>query len=526
MKTLSALLAATVLAGCAVPPGTFTASTRNAPLVQGPPIEDVVSSFDDALTCLRGRIPPGVVFGVGQVIDATGKETYSDGGTGKFVTQGAGEIVQSALFRAGVSVVNRRDSQISATEANWGIRDIRRQVPVNFFVSGSINSLDFIPGGGFSAQVAGIGPRYRQNRILVALDLTLTDAYTGRVVASVPLQKQIYTREVGGGANTFFGQTLVQFEAGGMEREALHFALRQMLTFATFELIGQLMTPQTFATCRARVAASEGMVRTVGTADRAALLAALQTARQEAARPPAPPLAMPVSKPDPTPEERSAAQQVAGEVALYAARKRAMEANLLPGGPAPAQGQPAQGQPAQGQAQGNAAQAPGGRNGSNGPELTPQQRRAAAIGSESTRFATEAIKAARDSERAQSRTEAVQLAADALQKSNDALRMLQRAAEMGFNGDEAEVAAVVVQQALQAAQRAGTAAAARESDRRRSEREAAEAAAARPAEATPAPAEPAPAAPEPPALARPEDSPAAPLPPGGPVEDRRRIGGR
>lgn len=512
MKHLPILLAATALAGCAVPPGTFTAATQNASLVQGPPIEDVVTSFDDALTCLRSRIPTGIAFAVGQVSDATGKESYADGGTGKFVTQGAGEMVQSALFRAGVSVVNRRDSHISTTEANWGIRDIRRQVPVNFFVSGSINSLDFIPGGGLSAQVGGIGPRYRQNRILVALDLTLTDAYTGRLVASVPLQKQIFTREVGGSASTFFGQTLIQLEAGGMEREALHFALRQMLSLATFELLGQLMTPAAFADCRAKVSAAEGMVKTVGTADRTALAAAIRSARQQEALPPAPPLAVPISNPDASPEERAALQQVAQQVALQRAQQRADQA-----------------QQPQGQGVGQ----------DNRKELTPQQRQAQQpaaaaptptdgerIGRHATLLATEAIRAARDSERAENRSDAIRLAADALQKSNDSLRLLQRAAELGYNGDEGEVTAVVVQQALQAAQRAGTAAAARESDRLRIQREAAGAAGAPAAEtpeagpvpaidATPAP----PPAPEAPSVP-------GPTPEGGPVEDRRRMGGR
>lgn len=157
MKQWGAIMAVTALAACSYPPGSFEPASRNARLVDGPPIEDVVTSFDTALSCLRGKIQPGIIFAVGQVVDATGKETYADGGTGKFVTQGAGEMVQSALFRAGVSVVNRRDPNISITEANWGIRDIKRQMPVNFYVSGSINSLDFIPGGGVSAQIAGIG---------------------------------------------------------------------------------------------------------------------------------------------------------------------------------------------------------------------------------------------------------------------------------------------------------------------------------------------------------------------------------
>jgi curli biogenesis system outer membrane secretion channel CsgG len=401
-----------------MPSGMFTSSSSNAELVDGPPIEDVVTSFDDGLHCLRGKIPSGVVFAVGQVIDATGKETYAEGGTGKFVTQGAGEMIQSALFRAGVSVVNRRDPQISMIEANWGIRDIRRQVPVNFFVSGSINSLDFIPGGGFSAQVAGIGPRYRQNRILIALDLTLTDAYTGRIVASIPLQKQIFTKEYGASANTFFGNTLVQFEAGGMEREALHFALRQMLSLATIELLGQLMKPEVYQPCRDRIEGSGTRSPGIELIDEDALdaallnVAALQTDE-------APALAVAVSQPD----------DVADAAAVGQSVQVAAAAPAVP-----------------------VAQTQGA------PEMPPE---AVQLGRLASVAATEAIRAARDSESATDRAEALKTAAQALQRSNDALRLLQKAAELGFGGDEGEVAAVVVQQSLQAAQKAGTTAAAR-----------------------------------------------------------------
>lgn len=484
-KLLGVLAATMALGGCAVPPGTFTASTQNAPLVEGPPIEDVVTSFDDALTCLRGKIPSGVVFAVGQVIDATGKETYSEGGTGKFVTQGAGEMVRSALFRAGVSVVNRRDPQISLVEANWGIRDIRRQVPVNFFVSGSINSLDSIPGGGFSAQIGGMGPRYRQNRILVAIDLTLTDAYTGRIVASVPLQKQIFTQEYGGSTNTFFGKTLVQFEAGGMEREALHFALRQMLSLATTELLGQLMQPDVFMQCRDRVEVSKGAINRTGTADQAALSAAMRNVGQEMSDEPAPALAIPVSGPDAAPVQNAAPQQAAA--------------------PATQSSQAA----AQQQAQVAAA--------------ATQQTQAQKLGRLSTISATEAIRAARNSEVAANRTDAMKMAAEALQKSNDALRLLQRAAELGFNGDEGEVAAVVVQQALQAAQKAGTEAAGRESDQRRAAREAQEAATNGAGNPATSQALEVPGASQPPANSG-ERPVFGPVPQGGPTPDRRNMG--
>ena len=36
---------------------------------------------------------------------------------GKMVTQGAGDMVQSALFQAGVNLMNRRDPRIIESEA-------------------------------------------------------------------------------------------------------------------------------------------------------------------------------------------------------------------------------------------------------------------------------------------------------------------------------------------------------------------------------------------------------------------------
>ncbi|MCW1920540.1 hypothetical protein NX862_17415 [Rhodobacter sp. KR11] len=404
-RAIPALL---VLTGCSYISAAFTPRDQNLDLVQGPPIQDVVTAFDRALTCLNGKVPRNVIFGVGTVVDSTGKESYADGNAGKFVTQGAGEMVQSALFKAGVSVVNRRDDAIMVSETNWGIRDITRQVPVNFYVSGSINSLDFIPGGGFSAQVAGIGPRYRQSRILVALDLTMTDAYTGRIVANIPLQKQIFTSEIGGSGNNFFGDTLVQMDAGGMQREAINFALRQMISLATFEVLGQIMDQSSLAPCKALIGFEDGGITASGTADPQALrdaIAAMNDTGTEDARP----LSVPVHTAAP---------------------------------PAP-QGQPAAAAP------GAAAPA--------APPVSP----AAFKAEKATTAATMAIRAANDSMAATDTKTAIEKAAEALKLSNLSLLLLKEAAQEGFGGDEGEVAAVVVQQALQAAKEAGTAAAKR-----------------------------------------------------------------
>jgi curli biogenesis system outer membrane secretion channel CsgG len=221
---------------------------------------DVVTPFDQALACLDGRINKDVLrFSVGSVIDATGKEQVTDGGSGKFITQGAGDIVQSALFRAGATVVNRRDPRIIDNEVKWGLLDVKQQALSTFFITGSINSLDFLPGSGYDVQIAGLGPRSRQSRILVGLDLSLTETRTGRILANVALQKQVVATEDGFGAGRFFGKALISADVGGKEREALNLVLRQMLNLATFELLTQVMNPAKYGDCIQLIQAVDGV---------------------------------------------------------------------------------------------------------------------------------------------------------------------------------------------------------------------------------------------------------------------------
>jgi curli biogenesis system outer membrane secretion channel CsgG len=194
------------------------------------------------------------------VLDQTGKEQFTEGGSGKFITQGAGDIVQSALFRTGATVLNRRDPRIMETEVKWGVANPKSIVPSNFFITGSINSLDFIPGGGIDVTIGGVGPRYREHRILIGLDLTMTETKTGRVVANIPLQKQIFANDAAFGIGRFFGDTLVVAEVGNKQREAVHFALRQMLNLATFELLTQVMHPKNYSACRSEIDQIHGAV--------------------------------------------------------------------------------------------------------------------------------------------------------------------------------------------------------------------------------------------------------------------------
>ncbi len=238
------------LTGCT---GLASSNSKPVELVQGPPITDIFTPFDMALSCLKGQLRNDISFSVGAILDQTGKDVVTNGGSGKMVTQGAGDMVQSALFQSGVSVMNRRDPRIIESEAKWGIRDPRQIQASDYYVTGSINSLDFIPGGGLDMQIAGIGPNYSQTRIMVGLDLSLTDTRSSKVVANVSLQKQIAAQDYGISAGRFTGRTLLNIQIGKGEREATNFALRQMLNLATFELLSQVVPPPVFEKCRAEI---------------------------------------------------------------------------------------------------------------------------------------------------------------------------------------------------------------------------------------------------------------------------------
>ena len=109
-----------LLTGCT---GLAPSNRKPVKLVEGPPITDIFTPFDMALSCLKGQLRSDVSFSVGAILDQTGKDVVTNGGSGKMVTQGAGDMVQSALFQAGVSLMNRRDPRIIESEAKWGIRD-------------------------------------------------------------------------------------------------------------------------------------------------------------------------------------------------------------------------------------------------------------------------------------------------------------------------------------------------------------------------------------------------------------------
>jgi len=172
-------------------------------------------------------------------------------------------MMQTMLLHAGAEkVMNRRDPRPVILEAKWGKRDMKKVQVMDYYLTGSINTLDFIPGAAAEVTVAGIGPRYRQSRALVGLDLHLTRADTTEVVGAVNISKQIFAEEMGFGIGRFFGTTLVDFDLGSGNREPLQLSLRSMLQYGLYEILKQV-EPERVSHCQSIVDQVEGVHETV-----------------------------------------------------------------------------------------------------------------------------------------------------------------------------------------------------------------------------------------------------------------------
>jgi len=239
ITTAASLVALLATSACSVAP-----REENVPTPPGPPIvSNLVTPFDQALQCLAETTPRDVrrkmIFGVGEIADLTGKEQMTDGGSGKFVSQGLGDVLQTALVQAGALVVNRRDMRVLVFDRDRA-KLPHNIVPTTHHFTGSINRLDFFPGASVQVGVDGIGAGVRQYRVMVGMNIALTDTRTGEVQKVQALDKQIVGDEVKAGVGRFFGSSLVEVGVNGGSREPLQFVSAQMVKLAGYNTLADV----------------------------------------------------------------------------------------------------------------------------------------------------------------------------------------------------------------------------------------------------------------------------------------------
>ncbi|MDB5408453.1 MAG: putative protein involved in formation of curli polymers-like protein [Rhodospirillales bacterium] len=248
-------------------------TSRNTSLLRGPPIEEVVTPYAAALSCLAkvgGDEPNKPVVAVGAIADRTGKFSLDDGGYK--VSQGPELMVMSALAKTrAVRLVERVDTRVVEWELKYandkilgdGPRTMETdkgpvEVPYrgikagvlkgsDYYLVGGITSIDYnIFSGGAQVSVNNIGPSYREYRLLLSVDLRLVDSRTSEVKQTSTLHKQVVGYETTAGIFKFFGNTLIDFNLGAKKDEPVSLGVRAVLERSVFDLVTALLdTPET-----------------------------------------------------------------------------------------------------------------------------------------------------------------------------------------------------------------------------------------------------------------------------------------
>ncbi len=210
------------------------------------PVTNNPTPYSQCLTGLSAR--PGnnmPTFAVGEVADKTGQINYQE--NGHQLSQGVSEMMISALYKTRkAKLVERLDLRIPLAEVKLAeqgklSRSISSygQLPASdFVITGALTELNYnIVSGGAQAFVTGIGGGAKTVVINVALDLRVINSRTFAVDYVTSLQKQIFGVEVEANVFRFFGDTLVEFNAGAIKNEPLQLGVRSVVEMAVYQIM-------------------------------------------------------------------------------------------------------------------------------------------------------------------------------------------------------------------------------------------------------------------------------------------------
>ena len=186
---------------------------------------DTVSPYKEVLNCVASQLTDqqrGMGWTVGDIPDRTGQiNMVADAGTGTFSTQAANDLMLTSLSKTGVTVVD--SGQVFQQRVDWylpkeaaglvgdgntyrshnpatGAVTTTSSIPVmpgtimppRYLVQGAISSLDFVPGGGITANVAIIQGQHLKNALRIGIDMHVTHfpvgpEMGGQAVVGTPL---------------------------------------------------------------------------------------------------------------------------------------------------------------------------------------------------------------------------------------------------------------------------------------------------------------------------------------------------
>ncbi|WP_119165130.1 CsgG/HfaB family protein [Algihabitans albus] len=242
LGTAAAVAGALLLAGCSTGPYPNNGVEPTFSF----PVTDNQTPYSTCLGTLRDL--PGnnlPIFAVGEIADKTGQINYDE--NGHALTQGSTEMMISALYKTGKArMVERFDLRIPLAEVrlseqgrlNRQIEDYGQLPASDFVLVGALTELNYnIVSEGAQLFVKGIGGGVRTVVINVALDLRVINSRNFSVPYVTSLQKQIYGFEVEANIFRFFGDTLVEFDAGRIQNEPLQLGVRSVVEMAVYQIM-------------------------------------------------------------------------------------------------------------------------------------------------------------------------------------------------------------------------------------------------------------------------------------------------
>ncbi|OGG61552.1 hypothetical protein A3C87_02810 [Candidatus Kaiserbacteria bacterium RIFCSPHIGHO2_02_FULL_49_34] len=245
MKAIFLALLCLSVTACASTGGQTGEAQRSIEAHAG--VTTLASPYAEAMACTREFVRQSPIrIGVVDIADKTGKINIAEGGTGNLMTQGATDMLYTALSGLGVRPTEATPHYRGAVDWYLG-KGVQMTIELpTYLVMGSVTGLDLQPGtaGGFG--ILGMNANKTAYKAVGRLDIRMvkflgSDGETGRVVDGLSLQKEYLAVEDRVGFGRFIGKGdglgMFSFEFAKGERTPIQLTTGWLIDYAATVLV-------------------------------------------------------------------------------------------------------------------------------------------------------------------------------------------------------------------------------------------------------------------------------------------------
>jgi len=182
------------------------------------------------------------------ITDSTGQFKADGGASSTVVTQGATEMLITALQRSRqfvvldrvrfVDLINEQNLVASNRVVPGQGPELGALIGPKYMISGSITEYQVSKETrGIGLIIGGKGGTQEYAKATVALDLRVTHLSTGEVIWAESLRGEIIGEKVGVQLFSFLGKNIVEFETGSGKQQVINLVVRTLLEEAVFKLV-------------------------------------------------------------------------------------------------------------------------------------------------------------------------------------------------------------------------------------------------------------------------------------------------